>query len=62
MRPPRCASCRTTLALGLDVIAIQHGVVGPRGFVPLDEPDLVCSEECLAQYPAPIEEAPHRIP
>jgi len=58
----RCAYCRTTLTLGLDVIAIQHGLVGPRGFIPLEEHALLCSDACLAHYIEPTEEGPRRIP
>lgn len=54
----RCAYCRARLDLGNDGIAVQHGVVGPRGFIPLDEPTLVCGEACLWHYAEPAEEGP----
>ena len=47
---PRCAQCRSELALGVDVTAIRAGVIGPRGFVPLENRRMLCSEECLRQY------------
>jgi hypothetical protein len=63
MASPRCAYCRTQLALGTDVLAVTRGVVGPRGFIPLEEPVLVCSEVCLARYAEPVEDGPPpRIP
>ena len=47
---PRCAHCRRELALGVDATAIRAGVMGPRGFVPLENRRMLCSEECLRQY------------
>jgi len=41
----RCAYCRSRLDLGRDVLARLHGVVGPRGFIPLEEPVVLGSEE-----------------
>jgi hypothetical protein len=59
----RCAYCRASLALGTDVLALTRGVLGPRGFIPLEEPVLLCSEACLARYAEPVEEGPPpRIP
>ena len=63
MASPRCAYCRTRLELGADVLALTHGVVGPRGFIPLEEPVLVCGDACLAKYAEPVDDAPPpRIP
>jgi hypothetical protein len=58
----RCASCRAKLELGRDVLAVFRGVIGPRGFIPLEDPALVCSEPCLAEYAAPPMQGPHRVP
>ena len=58
----RCAYCRAKLDLGRDALAVVHGVVGPRGFIPLEEPVLLCSEACLARFVVPPEEAPRRLP
>lgn len=62
MARPYCAYCRTTLSLGNDVIAIQHGVLGPHGFIPLEEHVLLCGEACLVHYGEPSEEGPRRLP
>ncbi len=63
---PRCAQCRRELDLGVDVIGIQQGVLGPRGFVHLDERKLLCGELCLEQYVCngkpEVNELPRRIP
>ena len=36
--------------LGVNVYGAQEGVIGPRGFVPLEDTALFCSEECLRDY------------
>lgn len=48
--------------MGVDVIQLQDGVMGPRGFVPLDEPELFCSAECLHDEDEPEYTLPRRIP
>lgn len=45
-----CTECRRELDYGADVLSVQEGVIGPRGVVPVDEPLLFCSEECLRAY------------
>lgn len=45
------------------MLALARGVLGPRGFIPLEEPVLVCSETCLAKYAEPVDDGPPpRIP
>ena len=46
----QCATCRRRLDQGVDAIAIQHGVIGPRGFIPLDDPQYLCGEECVQAF------------
>ena len=46
----RCAQCRRDLDLGVDAVGIQQGVIGPRGFVPLEDMRLLCGENCLRNY------------
>ena len=58
----RCTYCRKKLDLGEDLVAAQHGVLGPRGFVPLDDYLLLCSEACIARYFEDTPTAPPRIP
>ena len=43
----RCACCRRDLQLGVDAIAVEAGVMGPRGFVPLGKVEFFCGDECL---------------
>ena len=45
-----CEHCRRTLDQGVDVLALQEGVIGPRGFVPLEDMRFLCSEECREAY------------
>lgn len=45
-----CGQCRRQLDLGVNVYGAQEGVIGPRGFVPLEDMALFCSEECLRDY------------
>lgn len=42
-----CAHCKKGLPQGTDVIGIHRGVIGPKGFVALEDRDIYCSEECL---------------
>ena len=42
-----CKNCRRELTQGVDAVALQHGVIGPRGFVPLEEMSFYCDDECL---------------
>ena len=42
-----CAECRKPLDLGVDVLTLEPGVIGPRGVVPLGDAQLFCSEACL---------------
>lgn len=45
-----CAACRNRLEMGVDALLLQESVVGPRGTVPLADPLLFCSEECLRAH------------
>jgi hypothetical protein len=59
-----CKECRRELGLGVDVVIMQHGVIGPRGFVPLDDPVFFCDEDCLERFLSGEEvvKLPRRIP
>ena len=43
----RCQNCKKRIALGEDSWKAQSGVLGNRGFVALDDTDLLCSKDCL---------------
>ena len=49
-KPLTCCVCERELLLGVDVVGRQLGVIGPRGFVPLEEMQLFCNEECEAKH------------
>ena len=61
----KCSTCRKELNEGMDVLEVQEGVVGTRGFVPLDSNAVFCSVECLKEYfraSKGYEKAPRRVP
>ena len=58
----RCASCQKDLEEGTDVLGVQEGIIGSRGFVPLEEPLLLCSKECLRNYFADAKGNVERVP
>lgn len=43
----QCIVCQRELHTGFDVVELQEGVVGTRGFVPVADALLFCSESCL---------------
>jgi len=45
-----CANCRRELDVGVDVIQVDEGVIGVKGFVPLEKMLLFCCERCLRDY------------
>ena len=48
MKRTKCANCRKRLFVGNDCHSYQRGVLGTRGFVPLKDREVFCSEECLS--------------
>lgn len=36
--------------MGKDVLGVQEGVIGPRGFVPLEDMLFFCSDDCSRDY------------
>ena len=62
----RCRQCDATIQLGEDIRQLVEGVLGPRGFVPLESPLNFCSEACLRGYVSGTDEhitkLPRRIP
>lgn len=45
-----CENCRRELDIGVDVMRVEEGVMGMKGFVPLEAIMLFCSEKCLKDY------------
>lgn len=60
----RCAECDRPLRLGVDVITLEHGVIGPRDVVPLQDVQLFCGDDCLKKSveDTEVEHLPRRIP
>lgn len=61
----KCTRCQRTLDLGIDVVSVEEGVIGPRGIVPLKEPSLFCGEDCVAGHfgdDTQVERLPRRVP
>ena len=46
LKSRKCRNCQRKLHVGMDIAALQLGVVGTRDFVPL-ETTFFCSEACL---------------
>lgn len=46
----RCAFCHQALDQGHDLLGVQQGVLGNRGFVPVDVRLLFCCDGCVAKY------------
>lgn len=59
-----CAHCQRQIQLGEDVFALEQGVIGPRGLVPLEKPIWFCDGECAERYFSDEEvvQMPRRIP
>ena len=45
-----CKKCGKDVRDGANVLAVQDGVNGTNGFVPIDERALFCSTACLRKY------------
>lgn len=64
-RTQSCSKCRCQLTEGRDVVEVQEGVVGVRGFIPLEKILTFCSIDCLKEYftgERGYERLPRRIP
>ena len=49
-RRRECTECHKELRLGFDAVAAQQGVIGPTGFVDLEDPMYFCNDECVSRY------------
>ena len=61
----KCATCRSKIEEGMDVLEVQEGIIGLRGFVSLEKPLLFCCAECMKKFFTPssgYEKLPKRIP
>ena len=59
-----CANCRRELDVGVDAIKVDEGVIGTKGFVPLDKVMFFCCEKCFQDYfdMSNLPSMPPRIP
>jgi hypothetical protein len=59
-----CENCHRELDVGVDVIRVDEGVMGMKGFVPLEGTMFFCCEKCLRDYfdMADLPSLPGRIP
>jgi hypothetical protein len=57
-----CATCRQNIDQGRDAYSVQKGVIGTRGFIPLDDSDFYCSVECVRDNFRASAQVSHRIP
>ena len=48
--PYHCTACRCEIYEGWDLIEVREGVLGLKGFIPLEEPLLFCSAKCLVEH------------
>ena len=47
----KCEECDRKQQLGEEVIAVQRGVIGQRGFVPFEDDMMYfCNEQCLVRF------------
>ena len=59
-----CANCRRDLDVGVDMIRVDEGVMGNKGFVPLDSTMYFCCDKCLKDYfdLDSLPNVPYRVP
>ena len=62
--PKQCVECQREFSYGVEAVALEYVVVGPRGLVPLRETKLFCDEDCLQSFLSDeeTEHLPRRIP
>jgi len=60
----KCANCQRELDVGVDSIKVDEGVIGTKGFVPLENSMFFCSGRCLRSYfdTDDLPSVPPRIP
>lgn len=59
-----CENCRRELDVGVDVIRVDEGVMGMKGFVPLEKTMFFCCDKCVREYfeNGDLPSMPSRIP
>jgi len=59
-----CANCQRELDVGVDAMRIDEGVIGMKGFVPLDKTMFFCCDKCIRDYfdLGDLPSIPRRVP
>jgi hypothetical protein len=57
-----CTYCKQPLDIGSNTVGVQQGVLGPQRFIPLEEPMLFCSDECVSRAFDHVPKMPPRVP
>lgn len=59
-----CANCQRELDVGVDAMRIDEGVIGMKGFVPLDKTMFFCCDKCIHGYfdLGDLPSIPRRVP
>ena len=60
----KCANCLHELDVGIDMIQVSEGVMGTKGFVPLEKVLNFCCDDCISAYydVSGLPSIPPRIP
>lgn len=60
----KCANCTKDINIGSDIIRVEEGVSGLKGFIPLEKTMLFCCEKCLTDYfdMSNLPSIPRRVP
>jgi hypothetical protein len=45
-----CANCIRQLDIGVDTLRVDEGVIGTKGFIPLENTLFFCCDRCLRDY------------
>jgi len=45
-----CANCIRELHIGIDTVRVEEGVMGTKGFIPLEDALFFCCDRCLRDY------------
>ena len=60
----KCVNCLHELDIGVDATQVSEGVMGMKGFVPLEKTLFFCRDDCLSSYydVSNLPSMPKRIP
>lgn len=58
----KCVRCQRLILEGRDALEVREGVVGLRGFIPLEAALYLCSRDCLTSYFGNAKGAVYQLP